>query len=247
MTIGIEPAGIEADIRELGDKIKNHVVIFQRRRDCPAYWLEVLEPSPSLHAHLIVATPKGHARSLLDSLTSSSVFGAEIDATRVYDMPRLANYLSKYATPQAKWGRRFRRVSGSHRMEGDRVRLSRELERDMIAAGVAEPFKRSYVKRFTAPQIHYRDSLFDGEPLPVLAAPQRPKGPPRPRLKIAPPSLPLDYAPTVADLLAGLAETHRAAGELVGLSRPQATNIINYQFNPSPAVAQRVLELARAA
>jgi hypothetical protein len=45
-------------------------------------------------------------------------------------------------------------------------------------------------------------------------------------------------------LLAGLAETHRAAAALVGLSRSQATNIINYQFNPSPAVAQRVLELA---
>ncbi len=96
-------------------------------------------------------------------------------------------------------------------------------------------------------EVRYRESLFGAEPLPTLPAPERPKGPPRKREKIEPPSLPMDYRPTIADLLAGLAETHQAAAELVGLSRPQATNIINYQFNPSPAVAQRVLELARAA
>jgi len=121
--------GIEADCRELGDKIKNHVVALQRRHDCPAYWLEVLEPSPRLHSHLIVAAPKGHMRALIESLRASSVFGSEVNAKRVSDMAGLTNYLSKFATPQAAWKRDFRRVTGSHRMEGDRVRLSRELAR----------------------------------------------------------------------------------------------------------------------
>ena len=46
--------------------------------------------------------------------------------------------LSKLATPQAHYaaGFAFRRVKGTHVMQGDRVRLSRELERDMLAAAV---------------------------------------------------------------------------------------------------------------
>ena len=139
-------------------------------------------------------------------------------------------------------------------MEGDRVRLSRELERDMLAAGVIRPFARNYARRLPkAPallaeiEVRYRDSLFDDEPLPMLAMPQRERSASRKREKIPPPSLPLDYAPTVADLLASLGLTHQAAGEVAGVSRARLPNIINYQFNPSRAVRQRVLELARAA
>ena len=52
-------------------------------------------------------------------------------------------------------------------------------------------------------EVGYRDSLFDDEPLPVLAAPERPKTQLRKREKIEPPSLQMDYPPTVADLLLG--------------------------------------------
>jgi hypothetical protein len=37
--------------------------------------------------------------------------------------------------------------------------------------------------------------------LPALTAPERPKAPPRRREKISPPSLPMEYPPTIADLL----------------------------------------------
>ena len=34
--------GVNADAGEVGDKVKNRVVKFQRDHDCPAYWFEVL-------------------------------------------------------------------------------------------------------------------------------------------------------------------------------------------------------------
>ncbi len=123
-----------------------------------------------------------------------------------------------------------------------------------MRSGKVEPYRRTYAKRLPkAPallaelQIRYRDSLFDGEPLPLLATPQRPRPAPRKREKIEPPSLQMDYPPTVAELLLGLGPTHQAAGERVGLSRPQVTNIICGRFGVSRPIARRVLELALAA
>jgi hypothetical protein len=71
-------------------------------------------------------------------------------------------------------------------------------------------------------EVRYRDSLFDAEPLPVVAPP-RPKALPRKRDKIPPPSLPLAYPPSIADMLARLAPTHQAVAERDGLSRQQVT------------------------
>ncbi len=237
----------ETEIRELGEKIKNHVVLFQSRKGCPPYWIEVLEPTPSLHAHLIVAAPKGHVGRLIESLEGSSIFGEAIDAKRVHDMPGLTRYLSKLATPQAAYGRDIRRVRGSHRMEGDRVRLSRALERDMIAEGVAEPFRRTYARRFSPPQIVYRDSLFDA--LPILAAPPRPKLKPVKRHKIEPASLPMNYAPDAIDKVNDMRGRMTCAeiGNLIGLSRQQVNNADVLRFGMSRRVVRRVLELARAA
>jgi hypothetical protein len=65
--------------------------------------------------------------------------------------------------------------------------------------------------------------------------------------RIAPPSLPLDYPPSVADMLAGLGLTHDIIAARVGISRQQVTNVIHGRFGISRPVAQRVLELARAA
>lgn len=96
-------------------------------------------------------------------------------------------------------------------------------------------------------EVRYRDSLFDDVPLPMLVAPQRPKAATSKRNKIPPPSLPLAYPPTIADLLAGLGPTHQAAAERVGLSRPQVTNIICGRFGVSRRTAQQVLQFARAA
>jgi hypothetical protein len=67
------------------------------------------------------------------------------------------------------------------------------------------------------------------------------------RDKIPPPSLQMDYPPSIADLLAGLGPTHEAIAERVGLSRPQVTNLICGRFGASRPIVRRVLGLARAA
>ena len=62
--------------------------------------------------------------------------------------------------------------------------------------------------------------------LPTLITPKRPKAPPRKREKIPPPSLPMEYPPTIPELLDELGGTHAEAGALVGLSRSQTSNVI---------------------
>ena len=121
-----------------------------------------------------------------------------------------------------------------------------------MAAG-SSSYRRTYAKRqpkiVAAPveTIRYRESLFDGVSLPALIAPERSKAPPRKREKILPPSLPMEYPPTIPELLDGLGGTHAEAGALVGLSRSQTSNVIVGRFGVSRSVAQRVLDLSRAA
>jgi len=142
-------------------------------------------------------------------------------------------------------------------MEGDRVRLSRELERDLLKADVIRPFARTYARRLPrAPAVleeiatleaKHRESLFDGLTLPLMAAPARPKAPPRKRERIPPPALLLEYPPSIADILPSLGATHEEIAALMGLSRPQVSNIIVGRFGMSHRYVLRVLELARAA
>ncbi len=214
--------------------------------------------SPKFGAHIIALMPTAPARDKLIEIINRSAYGEHVDARPVYDWPGLTGYLLKEATPQAWYGahKGFRRVGGSIPLGvlgGDRVIPSTDLKETLLRNDRIRPYRRTYALRQTqivaqpAGTIRYRESLFDGVSLPALTAPERPKAPPRKREKIPPPSLPLEYAPTIADLLDGLGETHAEAGALVGLSRSQTSNILAGRFGVSRSVAQRVLELSRAA
>jgi hypothetical protein len=80
----------------------------------------------------------------------------------VTDIGGLKKYLAKERTPQAGYKRRDLggRISGSHRLPGggDRVRLSRQLERDAIEAGLVDPWKHTNAKR-SAQRKDYRPRL----------------------------------------------------------------------------------------
>ena len=84
-------------------------------------------------------------------LQRSSVFA--IDVRPVTDSNGLVRkYLSKERTPQAGYGREHvldGRLKGSHRLEGggDRVRLSRALERDAIEASYVATWQHSNARR----------------------------------------------------------------------------------------------------
>jgi hypothetical protein len=119
----------------------------QTKYDLPAYSVAVLETRGGLHAHITFIGTRAIARRL----QSSSVFA--IDVRPVTDSNGLVRkYLSKERTPQAGYGREYMlggRLKGSHRLEGggDRVRLSRALERDAIEAGYVDAWQHSNSRR----------------------------------------------------------------------------------------------------
>jgi hypothetical protein len=102
-----------------------------------------------LHAHIVFIGTHDMARRL----RGSKQFGQVIDVRNVTDHNGIARkYLAKERTPQAGYKRSHLlggRIGGSHHLPGggDRVRLSRELERDAIEAGYVEPWQHTNAKR----------------------------------------------------------------------------------------------------
>lgn len=115
------------------------------------YSVAAFEGRGGLHAHIVFIGTREIARRL----RGSKRFGNLIDVRRATDLHGLAHkYLAKERTPQAGYGRDYilgGRIRGSHPLPGggDRVRLSRELERDAIEAGYVEPWQHTNAKRST--------------------------------------------------------------------------------------------------
>ena len=114
----------------------------------PPYSVITFEGRNGLHAHIVFIGTSEIARRL----KASRQFGGVIDVRRVTDPHGLFKYLAKERTPQAGYRREHvlgGRLNGSHRLEGggDRVRLSRQLERDAIDFGYVKPWRHTYAKR----------------------------------------------------------------------------------------------------
>jgi hypothetical protein len=132
--------------RDTISKIQKRIGILQQERDFYAYSAWCFETRPQLHAHILFVGDSAVVERL-----NRSAFGPSITIKPVFNLPRLLQgYLAKERTPQAGYGRQHQlggRIKGSHRLEGggDRVRLSRELERDAIEAGLvgAGPHKNA--------------------------------------------------------------------------------------------------------
>jgi hypothetical protein len=118
----------------------------QSARGFSTYSVWIFETLPELHAHILFI---GN-RDIADVLRRSRLcIAAKIEL--VTDIGGLKKYLAKERTPQAGYKRRDLggRISGSHRLPGggDRVRLSRQLERDAIEAGLVQAWKHTNAKR----------------------------------------------------------------------------------------------------
>jgi hypothetical protein len=149
----------ERDQRERISNVKKRLTIEQRRMGAKPYRLEVLEGSPSLHSHIVVSAPSLLAANDLIDRMDRSKFGpflkkpsGESASKRVHNWNGLINYLLKESTPQAwaKGGKSFRRKRKAERtgtVSGDRVRLSKELERRLTSKGLIEPRRRTYAAR----------------------------------------------------------------------------------------------------
>jgi hypothetical protein len=113
------------------------------------YNVTTFETRGGLHAHIVFLGNSEIARRL----KNSTAFGKFIKVDLVTDPEGLARkYLAKERTPQAGYGRQHTlggRLRGSHRLDGggDGVRLSRDLERDAIAAGYVKPWQHTNARR----------------------------------------------------------------------------------------------------
>jgi hypothetical protein len=113
------------------------------------YSVITFESRGGLHAHIMFLG----THDITQRLKQSARFGEVLDVRPVTDPDGLTrNYLAKERTPQAGYRREYilgGRIRGSHRLPGggDRVRLSRELERDAIEAGYVEPWRRTNARR----------------------------------------------------------------------------------------------------
>jgi hypothetical protein len=113
------------------------------------YSVTTFESRGGLHAHIAFIGTCEIARRL----KASKQFGDLIDVRPVTDNEGLAHkYLAKERTPQAGYRRGQilgGRIAGSHRLPGggDRVRLSRQLERDAVEAGYVQPWQHTNAKR----------------------------------------------------------------------------------------------------
>jgi hypothetical protein len=113
------------------------------------YSVVTFESRGGLHAHITFLG----TRHIAKRVKQSRRFGELLDIRPVTDPDGLTRkYLAKERTPQAGYGREFilgGRIRGSHRLPGggDRVRLSRELERDAIEPGYVEPWQHTNARR----------------------------------------------------------------------------------------------------
>jgi hypothetical protein len=136
-------------LRSLIADIWKRITRLQGTNRLHRYSVTTFESRGGLHAHIaFIGT-----REIALRLRASKQFGDLIDVRRVTDHNGLARkYLAKERTPQAGYKRSHMlggRIPGSHHLPGggDRVRLSRELERDAIEAGYVEAWQHTNARR----------------------------------------------------------------------------------------------------
>jgi hypothetical protein len=255
-------ATFEPIVRELSRKLKSHIALRQHRagmRRGP-FWSEARETkardeTPKPGAHIVAPMRSAADRDrLVEAINSSSAYGNTF-AEPAPPVEVLKGYCLKEMTSQAAYRTGIRRMDGSHPLPegGDRVRVSPAVREALIRAERFEPYRRRYAKNPAKRQAWQFDAGGQGllfPRLPDTDAPLCESGPiSRPKIEPAP-MLRLFAVVGNVDVLEtmkGLGETHEEIASRLGISRPQATNILNGQFRPSRDVVRRVLELARAA
>ena len=249
-----------AQMRVEADKIKNHYCRFCRIHGAVPRWVEVWETNPGPHCHLICAAPPKKAHALRKSFRRSELFD-DVNVQPVTDMTRLVNeYLGKEQTQQARFafGKPIR--SGSYKLPGggDRVRMATALEAELIRDGQITPWRKTNARRgarlINTDAINRdferaRVGIFFADQLPELSAPPKARRAPQRREKPSPPTLQMDYPPTIVDMLAVLRErlTCEDIAERIGLSRQQTNNVAVERFDIGRKARERLVELVRAA
>ena len=249
----------ERDARHLVSAIKKLVTIYQRRAGARPLWFEVLEACPEFHSHMVVAMPSlAGSNDLIERLHRSKQVGSRVVCKRVWYWQGLINYLSKEATSQAWYGagKSFKRVKNACRdgryVSGDRVRVSAELERLLVATGNIEPRLRTYAARLPVGAYEQQPTLTSSSPAPSSAVATTPEG------SVGENPLQLAFAlalPPAVDLLQlaeekrlALGLSQRAVASIVGFRQPQWSNaVVRRHDTLSPWARNRLREFVRLA
>ena len=212
------------------------------------YNVTTFETRGGLHAHIVLL---GN-REIAERLKSSTAFGEFIQVDPVtYPVGLVREYLAKERTPQAGYARHHMlggRLRGSHRLDGggDRVRLSRDLERDAIDAGYVEPWQHTNARRsaerkaYPLRRLYPRKALRLAGQLPLLPELNRPVA----RLRhfgggFMPPSVAREIEFLRRQL--GLSQTQLAS--LIGRSQGQLANALRGHDPISGLVVNRLREV----
>lgn len=132
----------ERTARALIRKVKSDICQLQARAGLPKYCIEVLEAKHSVHSHLIAVLPFEDAKRLENYSYGGNITRRGIRA--VTDMSGLTDYLLKEIVkpspkPLGEGG-------------GDRVRLSKALRAELVAAGlIPADVKSTYASRSLKP------------------------------------------------------------------------------------------------
>ncbi len=248
MWLTVEAHGAtEHEARQRSDRVKSDFGQIQVRAGDKRYYVEVLEGEPTVHSHIIGATPSGSKpHEIVERLKQSRVYGDNLEGGPVTDAAGLVDYLSKEATPQAHYAacRSFTRNKGPHKLGdggGDRVRLSRQLDADLLRKGLVERRRRTYRKHGLKPPPR---ALVEGETqLPLFPHLAKPVS----RVHefghgTAPPAVALEIEFHRRRL--GLTQTELA--RRAGISQPQLANVIAGRFGLAAWPAARLREALAA-
>jgi hypothetical protein len=228
--------------------IQKRITKLQGEYHLPAYNATTFETRGGLHAHITFIGNGGIAQHL----KNSSAFGEHIKVSPVTDPNGLARmYLAKERTPQAGYGRSHvlgGRLQGSHRLPGggDRVRLSRELERDAIEAGYVQDWQHTNSRRAVQRKAYRLRRLFPNKApkpagqLPLLPELDRPVS----RLHafgggFVPPAVAVEIE--FRRRQRGLSQ--RQVGAMIGCSQGQYANAIRGHDPISSAAINRLREI----
>ena len=155
--------------RALIADVQKRTARLQNLHGLPPYNATAFETRGGLHAHLAFIGNRDIAERL-----GSASFGALIEVAPISDAAGMTRgYLAKERTPQAGYRRQHMlggRIRGSHQLDGggDRVRLSRELERDAVDAGYVERWQHTNARR-SAERKPYRLRRLSAKKAPRVA------------------------------------------------------------------------------
>jgi hypothetical protein len=232
--------------RTLADDIWKRIRRLQRDADSPPYIVLVFETAGP---HLVYL-----GNDELEQRLQRHRFDGNVQFDPVNDSLRLRRaYLVKERTTQANYQRQqfFKggRIKGSHKLPGggDRVRLTGELERDAVAAGYIEPWRKTYAQRMP------RTARKDYRSRPILKRACKASG----QIALLPElERPVSrlrawgggfMPPAVAEECEflrrrfGLAQHQLAA--LIGVTQPTYANAIAGRFGLSPFAARRLRDV----